>query len=138
MSLWSTRMSTDGKNLENDLKQSFKYICRMYDTKTAMGGGIPAQPADFVVPKYFVECKDTELGDHYLKKNFSQSQIAKQKIAEFYGVPTYYYLNFRKLRKKVIVKAEVIYTFMNTKGKGKLFYEDVEPFIVEWLTERKK
>ncbi len=122
--------SKSGKTLEKKVKENKPDLLRLYDTTTAFSGFIPAQPADFVKPEYFVECKDTEKG-YFEKKNFKPKQLALQKFWLIkHNVMTYYILRFTD-NNIITVPLPVITSFMGNKGKGKLFYKDVADKGVE-------
>jgi penicillin-binding protein-related factor A (putative recombinase) len=105
---------------------------RLYDNKT---GFIPGQPADFYVPKYFIECKDTKNPKGIRKCNFSKKQIAKQRVAESKGIKTFYYIYFNEVKRAVFIPGEVIYKFFFTKGKGVLTWQDVKDVAMEELDD---
>jgi len=120
----------DGKNLEKELSNKIKTAYRLYDNHS---GFIPAQPADFYIPKYFIEVKDTNNPKGLRKSNLSKKQLAKQKIAKAKGIDTYYYIYFKEVNKAVFVPFEVVYKFYYTKGKGVLTWNDVKGVYKEGL-----
>ena len=113
----------DGKSLESKVN-SLSNTLRLYDSRTAKSGYIPAQPADFVIPKYFIECKST--GKLYFSKsNFSKSQIAMQMFwFQQVGVETFYILEFGNYN-TYKVPFTFIYSFFSSK-QGKLYEHDLK------------
>lgn len=96
-------MKNDGKKLEKELSKALKeycqgnhaYIHRFYDTRSASGNFLPAQPGDFLllVPNFalLIECKSTQTGETLLslaKKN--KAQLAKHKLWLRSGHPAVY------------------------------------------------
>lgn len=122
----------DGKNLEHLLKSKVKKAYRLYDNTT---GFIPAQPADFYIPKYFIEVKDTSNPKGIKKGNFSKKQIAQQRVANSKGIKTFYFIYFKEIKKPVFIEGKVVWDFYFTKGKGILTWSDVKDVASENLED---